>query len=190
MEQTYFEAGKIVSNSFRAFLLSGVVLITFLLDSGASELKVPFINLNLSYQYALVTMYFIHASFFYRYLSAINYERELRERVRIANDNLTEKVWLLSYPSLTNFHQFSGSMMSRNNHKILESLSVIQLLLLGIVLPAWSAIKLLALNLGIDNWSLSVLFLNAVCSTLVVLTCLGLMNPNLARDNKQKQADA
>ncbi|NQZ90967.1 MAG: hypothetical protein HRT97_01345 [Moritella sp.] len=187
MEQTYFEAGKITGNTFRLLILSSSIFLIFLLDSNEAELTVPFINLKLQYKYALGAMFVIHASFFFRFVAAINYERELRDRIREKLENSVENVWLKSYPSIFNFHQFSAKVMTRNNHKVLNSLIVIQVLFCGLVLPIWAAIKLISISWAEPLKNLDTILIATICCTLIMMTFIGLMDPRVNGDNKQQQ---
>ena len=178
MEQTYFESGKIVSNSLRLFLGASIVLIIFLLDNNKSVLLVPFISIKMSYKYALGSMLFLQACFFYRFIAAVNYERELRLRVKKKYDNSIEETWALSYPSIFNFHQFSGSLIKINNPKSFKMILAILLIIFGLFLPAWAVVQ--NLLLGFDY---KLLLLNAISCILILLTMTGLINPRDPKDN-------
>lgn len=175
MEKTYFESGKITSQSFRLFLFSSIILIIFLLDEEKSLLTLPFIKLKLDYSSALIVMFFLHVAFFFRFMSAVNYERELRGYIKHKNKYNTKDTWSISYPSLINFQQFSPKAMQVSDHKTLKSIFFIQLLFCGMILPIWAAGQLFIIVYADPFSNLGLLFLNSVCCTFTVLTIIALM---------------
>ncbi|RDE19422.1 hypothetical protein DV711_11030 [Motiliproteus coralliicola] len=184
MEQTYFESGKVTGAALRAFLFSSFIAIIFLASSSQSDLIVPFINLKLKYENAVSVIMFIDSCFFYRFIAAANYERELKDRLLAKNDNSLETVWLLTYPNIWNFHQFSPALMSRNDKKTVLSMLIIPLLAFSLGIPVWAFVKAVS-----SGFNYSSIFILAVCFTIFLITYTGLIKPINKKDKKVLKSD-
>jgi len=182
LEQTYFEAGKITGRSFNTLLLSSFTVMIFL-SSSQIDLVVPFINMKLDYEGAVSIVMLIDSCLFYRFIAAVNYERELKDRILAKNNNSIEKTWLITYPNIWNFHQFSPLVMSRNNNKFIGRIELLPILLFSLGVPLWAFIKV-----GLSDFSYTSIAVLSVSLMVFTMAFRGLLIHSSGKDNKNIKA--
>ena len=169
MNQICFEAGKITNNAMRDFLFSSFIALLFLSAELPNKLTVPFINVNMPHDAASSVLMLIDSFMFYRFMAAVNYERELKDRLLKECNGSIESVWLLSFPSIWNFTQFQTKVMRISSPLIVGAVAVILLALFSFVVPVWALLK--AFILGYSRFSIGTILLACV---VFILTFLGL----------------
>ncbi|EMK3413772.1 hypothetical protein V8068_002764 [Vibrio parahaemolyticus] len=131
----YLESGKLSSSSSKLLMFISFTLALFLLLPNSEKITVPLIGLKLDYGLAVGVTLISHAFMLYRAIAAINYERLLRDMLKIELELSSLEIWRYAYPSIFNYHQLSPFFASGWRQKTMTIVSVVSLLGMGIILP-------------------------------------------------------
>ncbi|WP_019616609.1 hypothetical protein [Psychromonas ossibalaenae] len=148
LRATYFESGKVAATACKNFILASCILVLFSLIDVAPELALPIIKVKLSFNQTISVGVILHAFFFYRLISAINYERLLGQCLREENKLTKEAVWRLSYPGYFNFIQHSTVFSSGMWFKVIVGVSITISFIATFIVPVFMAVRVISTEIS------------------------------------------
>lgn len=140
MENTLFEAGKLLSKHL-TFLVSSLILLVLLISNvdGKEVIKVPIISFELKRHDAIAVVLLFYYFTLYKFFSVLYYQFYLV--FEYIKENEKNDIYRLLYPSSFNFIMFHH-YMSPNEHVPFNKNVVIGTALVIMGLPFWSALYL------------------------------------------------